>query len=122
MADEEDAALIGLKGALELVLGIHVEVVRGLVEKKDVALAVYELAEAHLSLLAARENAHLALDMFGGKAALGQSGTDLLLGEAGELAPDLVDAGGGVVIAALLLEIADLKVVAQADAASEGRD
>ena len=93
-----------------------------LVEEQDIALAVDQLAQADLGLLAARQDADLALDVLGGQTALGQSGTDFKLGEAGELLPDLLDAGGGIVIAAFLLKVADLQAVAQTDRAGQGRD
>ena len=40
MADEQNAALIGLQRPLELLLGIHVQMIGGLVQQQDVALPV----------------------------------------------------------------------------------
>ena len=52
MADHEDAALVFLEGALEGILGIHVEVVGGLVQEQYVGVPVDEFAETDLGLLA----------------------------------------------------------------------
>ena len=40
MADEKDGALILLQGALQLVLGVRIQMVCGLVQEKDIALPV----------------------------------------------------------------------------------
>ena len=53
MTDHEDAAAIIEKGPPQLILRIHVQMIGGLVQEKDICLFVNQLAQAHLGLLAA---------------------------------------------------------------------
>ena len=53
MTDHEDAAAIIEKGPPQLLLRIHVQMIGGLVQEKDICLFVNQLAQAHLGLLAA---------------------------------------------------------------------
>ena len=52
MADKQDTFLVLLQCPFQFVLGIHVQVVGGLVQEEEVGVAVDELAEADLGLLA----------------------------------------------------------------------
>ena len=52
MADEQDTSLVFLQRPLQLVFGVHIQMVRGLVQEEEVGVAVDELAEADLGLLA----------------------------------------------------------------------
>ena len=51
MADDEDCSFVLRKCSLKLVLRIHIQMVRRLVEKQNVGLPVHKLAEADLRLL-----------------------------------------------------------------------
>ena len=115
MADHENASFVFHERPLELRLGVHVEVVGGLVEDQKVGRAAHQLAEADLGLLAAGEDADLALDMLGRQAAFGERRTDFVLREAGEFLPDLFDAGGVCVLAHFLFKISNLQIFSRLD-------
>ncbi len=84
-----------------------------LVQKKDICLFIYQLAEADLGLLTAAEHTDLAFNMLGGKSAFGKGGADLILGVGGKFCPDLINTGGLIIPFYFLLEISDLQVVPQ---------
>ena len=87
--------------------------VRRLVEKQKVRLAVDQLTQAHFCLLATAEHAHLALDVLGRQTAFCQCGTHLVLGVGRKFFPDLIDAGRRIARRHLLFEIADGEIIAQ---------
>ena len=53
VADQQDTAFVFLQCPLQLRLGIHIEVVRWLVQKQDICLGIDDLAQSYLRLLAA---------------------------------------------------------------------
>ena len=120
MADHENAAFVFHERPLELRLGVHVEVVGGLVEDQKVGRAPHQLAEADFGLLAAREDADFALDMLGRQAAFGERRTDLVLREAGKFLPDFLNAGGVCVLAHFLFKISNFQILFRLDGALEG--
>ena len=122
VADHENAAFVVHERPLELRLGVHVEVVGGLVEDQKVRGAAHQLAKADFGLFAAGEDFDLALDVLGGEAAFGQGGADFVLGKARKLLPDLFDAGGVNVLIHFLFEIADLQILAGLDRSLKGGD
>ena len=71
VADDQDTAFIFFQSALQLGLGVLVEMIRRLIKKKQVGLSVYEFAKAHFGLLASGEDSHLAFYMLSGEPALG---------------------------------------------------
>ena len=87
--------------------------VRRLIEKQKVRLAVDQLTQAHFCLLATAEYAHLALDVLGRQTAFCQCGTHLVLGVGRKFFPDLIDAGRRIARRHLLFEIADGEIIAQ---------
>ena len=60
--------------------------------------------------------------MFRGETAFCQGGADFILGVGGEILPEFFNTGRAVVAPDLLLEIADLEILAQLAAAGEGRN
>ena len=53
MADEQDTSLVFLQRPLQLVFGVHIQVIGGLVQQQEVGFPVDELAQPDLGLLAA---------------------------------------------------------------------
>ena len=103
MADEEDRSFVLRKRSLKLVLCIHIQMVRRLVEKQNVGLPVHKLAEADLRLLTTGENTNLTLDILGSQAALCKGRADFVLGVGRKFLPDLLDTGCGISRCHLLL-------------------
>ena len=122
MADHENAAFVFHERPLELRLGVHVEVVGGLVEDQKVGRAAHQLAEPDFGLLAAGEDADLALDMLGRQAAFGERRTDLVLREARKFLPDLLDASGVRILAHFLFKISNLQILSRLDGALKRGD
>ena len=52
VADHENTALVFLQRPLEFGLGVHVQMVGGLVQEEHIGLAVNQFAQTHLCLLA----------------------------------------------------------------------
>ena len=96
--------------------------VRRLVEEQHVCLPVHELAEADFRLLTTGEDADLALDVLRCKAALCESGADLILGVGREFLPDLLKAGRRVARRHLLFKVAWELVIADLHSSGDRRD
>ena len=79
-----------------------------LVQKEKVGLAVNELAETYLGLLAAGENLHETFDMLGGKSAFGKGRPNLVLGHRRKFIPDFLDTGNVGIVFLCLLEVTGL--------------
>ena len=122
VADHENAAFVVHERPLELRLGVHVEVIGGLVEDQKVGGATNQFAEADFGLLAAGEDADFALDMLRCEAAFGERRTDFVLREAGEFLPDLFDAGRVCVLAHFLFKISNFQILSRLNGARKGGD
>ena len=83
MGDEQQGALIGLQGLFELLDGLQVQVVGGLVEHQDVHPAGLEQGQGCPGALAGRELVHGAVHVVGPEAELGQQGAHLPGGHLG---------------------------------------
>ena len=91
MAYHQNASAICDQCTLQFVLGIHIEVVGGLVEDEYIGGTVDQLAETHLCLFTAGQDFDKAFNMLGCKAAFCEGGTHLILAVARKLLPDLLD-------------------------------
>ena len=65
VANHKDAAFVCLKGTLEFCLGIYIQVVGWLVQKKDIGVFVNQFTETYLCLLATAEYFNKAFDVLG---------------------------------------------------------
>ena len=90
MADHQNAAPVGGEGSFKLVFRVGVKVIGRLVEDKNVAFSIYELAKSYFCLLAAAKYHHLTFYMFCGKSAFAESGADFILGKARKFLPDFI--------------------------------
>ena len=122
MAYHQNASAICDQCTLQFVLGIHIEVVGGLVEDEYIGGTVDQLAETHLCLFTAGQDFDKTFNMLGCKAAFCEGGTHLILAVARKLLPDLLDTGCGNILTHFLLEIADLQIISLLYAAGEGID
>ena len=122
MADEEDCSFVLRKCSLKLVLRIHIQMVRRLVEKQNVGLPVHKLAEADLRLLTTGEDADLALDILCSQAALCKGRADFVLGVGRKLLPDLLDTGRRISRCHLLLEVTRELIVTDLNGSGDRRD
>ena len=113
MAYHQNASAICDQCTLQFVLGIHIEVVGGLVEDEYIGGTVDQLAETHLCLFTAGQDFDKAFNMLGCKAAFCEGGTHLILGKRGKFLPDLFDTGLRVVLGRFLLKIANIQVISQ---------
>ena len=78
MAYHQNASAICDQCTLQFVLGIHIEVVGGLVEDEYIGGTVDQLAETHLCLFTAGQDFDKAFNMLGCKAAFCEGGTHLI--------------------------------------------
>ena len=122
MADEEDCSFVLLKCSLKLILRIHIQMVRRLIEKKDICLPVHKLTETDLCLLTAGENTDLALDILCSQAALCKSRADFVLGVGRKFLPDLLDTGRRISRCHLLLKVARKLVITDLNTSGDCRD
>ena len=83
------------------------------VQHQHIGFFVQDLAQAHFCLFPAAQDANLAFDVFGRKSAFGERGAYFILSVGREFFPDLIDAGGSVVVVCLLFKIAGQQILAQ---------
>ena len=123
MGHDDDGAVEVLDGLDQRIDGLHVQVVRGLVEQEQVRGRDQELAQQHPALLAARKHAHFLERVVAFEHHEPADGARLALCivrvrvhdllERGLLGPQAVDVG--------LAEIGDLRVRVELDVAGRGR-
>ena len=99
--------------ALQLVLGVYVQMVGRLVENQPVVLAVHHNRQPYLGVFAAAEYAHLAGDMLVRQAALGETKPHLPVLHRRKLRPEGIQRRFLRIARRLLLEIAREKIIAQ---------
>ena len=69
MADQKDTAPVFLKCTFQRILCIYIKVVGRLIQKQNICVSVYKLAQTYLRLLTTTLDTYLALDMFGSQSA-----------------------------------------------------
>ena len=122
MADEENCSFVLLKCSLKLILRIHIQMVRRLVEKKNIRLTVHKLTEADLRLLTTGENTNLTLDILCSQAALCKGRADFVLGVGRKLLPDLLETGRRISRCHLLREVTRELIVTDLNGSGDRRD
>ena len=83
MGYQQYAALERFQRSLQLLLGVHIQMVGGLVQHQPVHILQHHLAQAHLRSFAAAQHENLASDVLVGQAAACQGCAHLIVGHAG---------------------------------------
>ena len=81
MADIEDGAFIIIQGILEDFLRGDVQMVRGLIENKEIGISQHKLCQRHASAFSAAQVADQLKDVLAGKEESGKNVTDFRVGE-----------------------------------------
>ena len=122
MGDEQYGAFVFADGALQLLLCLDVEVVRGLVEHEQVHGRLHDFREAHLGRFAARKSEHLRRDVLIREAAGRKGCAYLELREPRVGLPEFVKRRVLVARLILLLEVADGDELTALHRARDGRN
>ena len=112
MTDKQYRALIFRKRTLQFFLGIHIQMIGRLIQKKQIGFPVYQFTQSDLCLLTTAQHFHFTFNVLCRQPAFCQRTADFILGIAQKGFPDFLDTMRENIAGALGIELFQVNVKA----------